>query len=174
MACGTRVRLSVDFHGNLAEHWDTRSVNEKLQLQPELREFLSTNYPGGIVMMQTEFKSQHFKLRCHPNFRGQGPFYDWFLAKNENNENVPCLLRAVIPGNHNKFEGIDLICEMSISETGEKSSLFTDWNHTTDLKVVKSECVLQPLFVVDIHHDTVSVAKETCLWASEFTDCDYD
>ena len=71
--------------------WHTRSQFES-HLPPELVSFLAeyfnVEYSDGLVGY-TQLKLANTIFHCHPNYRGQGPWYDWAMIKYIPNEDNP-------------------------------------------------------------------------------------
>ena len=78
---------------------------------------------------------------------------------------------AVIPGDHNDFDGYHLLVQEASTKIDEGSVLFIDYKVSPELSVINADTVNGPCFVVetDAANERVSLAKERETWPSLFT-----
>ncbi|MCK7490861.1 MAG: hypothetical protein MZW92_03015 [Comamonadaceae bacterium] len=137
-----------------------------------------------IVHCCTQYKRDKLLMRCHPNYQGEGPWYDWIVASFAAGkcEGVacpaglyPCKVLAIIPQQHNDFlEETELIVLPALKPSpGGDSVLFKEWIMAKDYQHINVSSVHSSPFVLEIGKGKVSVAVPYAEWPSQFTDTSY-
>ena len=114
--------------------------------------------------------------------------FDWMLVKFETEatgsqeagvDYVPCKLAAVVfnddPNVTNDDDKYRLVVQCTISRTGVKSALLTEWWWLPDYVIISPASIFYPCFVITIKEDE-SIVMETLAyekWPGEFTDTKY-
>ena len=152
-----------------------------------LLKFLCAKF-GPKVCIRTQYKRDKFDFRCHPAFQSGSAIHDWMLVKFETEavgnqaagvDYFPCKLAAVVLNDDSNVTNDDdkyrLVVQCTISRTGVKSALLTEWWWSPDYVIISPATISQPCFVITIKEDQ-SIVMETLeyeKWPGEFTDTKY-
>ena len=170
-----------------------------IELEPNLEFFLMDYYREqwdaetgvGSLMLRTEYRRHAqngeclIHIRCHPDYRRNGPWYDWALIRFEddagNCTDYPSRILACIPRqqqqNHTVhptedaplFELVVQCC--SVPTDAQRSLLlFTAWEFCHDFYVVEASALVGACFVVPACSDMsrVLVVQDRSQWPSLF------
>jgi hypothetical protein len=131
----------------------------------------------------TEYVQQKFRMRCHPSYQGQGPWFDWvgvhfeafrFNGKPIPQGDYPCKVLAIVPKQHNAFlEETEVVVQRAQTPTGNDSVLFTEWELMAGYHVVSLSRIVESLFVLELENNKIAVALPYSEWPSCFTDTSY-
>jgi hypothetical protein len=83
----TKFTLTVHQNGDVTQNWQhSRSISSYLQIQPVVCSFISSKYISDqketILGCVTELQlSNKKRIRCHPNYQGEGEWGDWILEQ---------------------------------------------------------------------------------------------
>ena len=143
------------------------------------------NNAGTSVTLYTEYKRNDTLFRCHPDYRGLGPWYDWFMLMyvDDNQPDVvlscPARLMAIVCVDGVEPKKYHPIVQWAGNRTFVDSVLFDEYDfvHTMDTDDINSfsvhdvDSIERPVFVVDCeedNHQKILVAKEQDDWAESF------
>jgi len=186
------------------------TTNALLSLEPNLDLFLLQYYSEefseqgeGSVACCTEYNKFNLRhhgapeelliaIRCHPNYRGAGAWYDWAYIRFEDDNGimtdypsriVSCVIRtnplaeeqhANLNVDHNAQEApqpeFDLVVQCCTTTTGHESLLYNEWTFVTDFYVVSANAVVASCFVLSACFDNsrVLVVKDETTWSTLF------
>jgi hypothetical protein len=128
----------------------------------------------------TEYIYNQVFIRCHPSYKGEGPWFDWVTVHFEEstvngvtypNGNYPCKVLAIIPKQYNTFmEETSILVQSALVHTENDSVLFTEWELMEGYIVVPIDSIHESVFVLEIGNNKISVALPYSEWPSCFTD----
>jgi hypothetical protein len=158
--------------------------NENRDVMQYILDVYKEEHRVETVHCCTQYKRDGLVMRCHPNYQGEGPWYDWIVASFAAGkcEGVacpagpyPCKLLAIIPQQHNEFlEETELIVLPALKPSrGGDSVLFKEWIMAKNYVNINVSSVLSSPFVLEIGKGKVSVAVPYAEWPSQFTDTSY-
>ena len=158
--------------------------NENKDVMQYILDVYKEEHGVETVHCCTQYKRDKLVMRCHPNYQGEGPWYDWIVASFAAGkcEGVacpagpyPCKLLAIIPQQHNEFlEETELIVLPALKPSrGGDSVLFKEWIMAKNYVNINVSSVLSSPFVLEIGKGKVSVAVPYAEWPSQFTDTSY-
>ena len=165
--------------GNYEIQWATKTNTEHMRLQPELLQFLVSEF-GPSITICTEYRRENFIFRCHPYFQSHAPRYDWLRIQFED-DIYPSRLAAVVEvleegNNKNHY----LIVQCATSKTTHRhrhgSVLFTEWNWSPSYYCVTPDNIHSPCFVIASRDDADRILETLPYedWAGQFTDTNYN
>jgi hypothetical protein len=187
--CSVRDAISGTLICTTKFHTKSKAV---MRLEPNLDLFVLQHYSSqltphgeGTVSACTEYHLANYNreaiitLRCHPNYRGEGAWYDWavirFIDDNDVSTDYPSRIVACIPkvldGESNSIK-FDLIVQCCTHKTGQESILYyTAWMFDVAFYVVPGSALVSACFVLkasDTDFDRVLVVLDNSLWATKF------
>ena len=159
-----------------------------IHLEPNLAFFLMDYYRAqwdaatgvGSLMLRTEYRRYDahgeclIHIRCHPDYRSTGSWYDWAYIRFEDNAgnctDYPSRILACVPrhdGDHVTFE---LVVQCCSAPTDVQTLLFSEWKFCRDFYVVETSALVGTCFVFTAcaDMDRVLVVRERCQWPSLF------
>jgi hypothetical protein len=159
-----------------------------INLEPNLAFFLMDYYRAqwdaatgvGSLLLRTEYWRYDanseclIHIRCHPDYRSTGAWYDWAYIRFEDNAgnctDYPSRVLACVPrqdGDHVTFE---LVVQCCSAPTDVQSLLFSEWEFCRDFYVVETSALVGTCFVFMACADMnrVLVVRERCQWPSLF------
>lgn len=180
-----------------------------LVLEPNLHIFLLQYYSDeftdqgeGCIACCTEYNKFDMRgqgtseqlliaIRCHPNYRGEGAWYDWAIIRFEDEAGlitdypsrvVSCVIRTQplpepqVNGNvedsHTQTPKpeFDLVVQCCTTTTEHESLLYDEWMFSTDFYVVPATAVVASCFVLSACFDKsrVLVVKDETTWSNLF------
>ena len=184
----TQCKLSM-VNNVLTVKWNTRS--EAIHtISPGLarcivREFDLQANPEKSVTLHTQYKRNEVLFRCHPNFRGNGPWYDWLMLMYTDDDypdqvlSCPARLMAIVTVDGEEPTKYYPIVQWAGERTFVDSVLFDEYNfeHTLDtddpnsFNVHDVDSIEKRVFVIDCEqdgHEKILVAKDKDEWADLF------
>jgi hypothetical protein len=184
----TQCQLSM-VNDVLTVKWNTRS--EAIHtISPGLARFIVREFglqtdADKSVTLYTHYKRNDVLFRCHPNFQGNGQWYDWMMLMytDDNYPNqvlsCPARLMAVVSVDGEEPRKFYPIVQWAGERTFVNSVLFDEYNfvHTLDTNDPDSfnlhdvESIDRPVFVIDCEqdeHEKILVAREKDEWADLF------
>ena len=104
---------------------------------------------------------------------GIGPRYDWVNVLHAHNQHHPCCVIAVVPGDQNGFDGIDVIMQCATECTGTQSTLFTEWHVDPSFVAISSDMISGSVFVLNLNgkNTLIAACRDYSTWPSQFTIC---
>ena len=175
-------------NGNsIEETWTSKTEKHLLTWDFGVATCIYAHYTGKYhvttIHCCTEYVQQKFRIRCHPSYQGQGPWFDWvcvhFEACTHNGKSIPkgdypCKLLSIIPKQHNVFlEETEVVVQRAQFRTGNDSVLFTEWELMAGYHVVSLSKVVDILFTLELENNKIAVALPYSEWPSCFTDTSY-
>jgi hypothetical protein len=168
--------------------WTSATEKHLLSFNMDMAEFILSKFTSsaGTVNVHgcTEYVYNTIAMRCHPSYKGEGPWFDWVSIHFEEctydgitypDDNYPCKVLAIIPKQHNTFlDETVLVVQSAQSRTLNDSVLFTEWLLMDGYHIVPVESVVESLFVLELGDDKIAVALPYSEWPSHFTDTKYD
>jgi hypothetical protein len=168
--------------------WTSATEKHLLSFNMDMAEFILSKFTSsaGTVNVHgcTEYVYNRIAMRCHPSYKGEGPWFDWVSIHFEEctydgityqDDNYPCKVLAIIPKQHNTFlDETVLVVQSAQSRTLNDSVLFTEWLLMDGYHIVPVESVVESLFVLELGDDKIAVALPYSEWPSRFTDTKYD
>jgi hypothetical protein len=128
--------------------WSSSTKVEHLTLPIPLLKFLCAKF-GPKVRICTQYQRDKFTFRCHPAFQSGSAIHDWMLVKFETEavgnqaagvDNFPCKLAVVVLNDDSNVTNDDdkyrLVVQCTISRTGVKSALLTEWWWSPDYVII--------------------------------------
>ena len=163
--------------------WTSATEKHLLSFNMKLAEFILSKFSSiaddVIVHGCTEYVYNAIVMRCHPSYKGEGPWFDWvsihfedctYNGKTYPDDNYPCKVLAIIPKQHNTFlDETLLVVQSALSRTHRDTKLFKEWLLMDAYHVVPVESVVESLFVLELGTDKISVALQYSEWPSLFT-----
>ena len=184
-------------------------TTSSLVLEPNLHIFLMQYYSDeftdqgeGCIACCTEYHKFDMRrhgtseqlliaIRCHPNYRGEGAWYDWAIIRFEDEAGlitdypsrvVSCVIRTQplpephVNGNvedsHTQTPQpeFDLVVQCCTTTTKHESLLYDEWMFSTDFYVVPATAVVASCFVLSACFDKsrVLVVKDETTWSNLF------
>ena len=113
-------------------------------------------------------------FRCHPNYRGCGPWYDWAIIRFEEHDNTtsdyPSRIVCAVPPLNEAGAEFELVVQCCTFRTNRIDPLFTEWHVGTDFHVVPSDSIVARCLAVPSCGDEsrVMVVTPQCDWAGLF------
>ena len=163
--------------------WTSATEKHLLSFNMSLAEFILshfTSFTGALnVHSGTEYVYKTILIRCHPCYKGEGPWFDWVSihfeectskGKTYPDDNYPCKVLAIIPKQHNTFlDETLLVVQSAQSRTFRDSKLFTEWSLMDGYHIVSVGSVKESLFVLELGIGKIAVALPYSEWPSRFT-----
>ena len=129
-------------NNNVHVEWNTRS-NFDMHLPDDLQQFLVQEYnldtvPDKTLTIYTQYKRNGVLYRCHPNYRGDGPWYDWVMMSYEDENdpgvvlNGPARLIAIVVDSTDPDHKYQPITQWGGDETNKNSVLFMEYEFDFD------------------------------------------
>ena len=137
------------------------------------------------LTVYTQYKRDGVLYRCHPNYRGDGPWYDWVMVSYEDDNGPggyltgPARLIAVVIDSTDVDGTHQPIIQLSGYPTENDSVLFTEYvfdkdnveNQIETYSIHDKELMLEPIFVIDCELNTsnnVLVCHDPDTWPDKF------
>lgn len=166
-----------------------------IELEPNLEFFLMDYYRAqwdaatgvGSLLLRTEYRRYDLNneclihIRCHPDYRSNGPWYDWAFIRFEddagNCTDYPSRILACVPSqqfHHGPISSTDVKFELVVQccsvPTDVQSLLFSEWEFCRDFYVVEASALVGACFVLTACSDMskVLVVRERSQWPSLF------
>ena len=175
---GTLCRIHC-YQDNISEVWNytqaTKASDVELKLLPGLRNFLLDFYDNEDTVICTEMHANQVLYRCHPNYRGEGPFYDWAMLQTTPCYHRPCKIVAFLPVINDsnvvnqEFEETLVVVLPCARKTQSTSTLYQEWELNNDFKIFPLSAILCPCLTITLDDSKVCVALDRKDWASKFT-----
>ena len=169
--------------------WNTKS--EVLPVLPNgLLRFIARTYelkdnPARYITLFTQYCRNKVLFRCHPDFRGGGPWYDWMMMQYEDPNNprnvlsCPARLMAVVVDSTDQNKVYQPIIQWAGNRTTADSVLFTEYdfdhrNNDFEMNTFSIHDVMsieRPIFVIDCetdNHNKILVAADPDKWSEMF------
>ena len=169
--------------------WNTQSAVTPM-VSPGLlhfivHEFGLLNNPTKSVTLYTQYKRDDTIFRCHPNYRGGAPWYDWvmMLYSNPNHPNqqlhCPARLMAIVQDDDDETNEFHPVVQWAGHRTNNDSVLFDEYvfqhdlnpDKPTSFNVHPSASIEKPVFVIDCESEDdnkILVATDPEEWADRF------
>ena len=144
-----------------------------LILPTGLATYMCGHYKRDSIMITTHYTRDDMTVRCHPYYMGIGPRYDWVNVLHARNQHHPCHVIAVVPGDHNGFDGIDVIMQCATERTGTQSTLFTKWHVDPSFVAISSDMISGSMFVLNLNgkNTLIAACHDYSTWPLQFTIC---
>ena len=146
-----------------------------LQLLPGLLNFLLEHFDNQDVVTCTEMHANDVLFRCHPNYRGEGPFYDWAIFQTSPFRCRPCKIVAFLPVMDDPqlqncfLEEAHVVVLPCARKAHLHSTLYEEWTLGSDFNMFPLSAIVRPCLTIVLDAKKVCVALDRKLWASEFS-----
>ena len=169
------------YQGNVSEVWNytqakaTDSSDDEVKLYPGLLDFLLDFFYNEDSVICTEMHANEVLFRCHPNYRGEGPFYDWAMLQTTPCYRRPCKIVAFLPVlndpnvANNAFEETFVVVLPCARKTKSTSTLYQEWEFDTGFKIFPLSAIICPCLTITLDDKKVCVAFDRKDWASKFS-----
>jgi hypothetical protein len=168
--------------------WKTKTESELLTPFHHLIELLTQCYHEEFevedVHCCTEYHRDTQQIRCHPCYKGEGPWFDWVLISFEEQTfngqtypkgDYPCKVMTVVPSEKNDFlDETELVVQCSECPTENDSVLFTEWKLMDGYQRVSANAIVCSVFVIELENNHIAVCLPYEEWPSKFTDITYE
>jgi hypothetical protein len=169
---------------NVKVVWKSKTETHLLTWDDGVATFIQKNYLSinnvTTVHCCTEYKHNELRMRCHPSYQGEGPWFDWVSVafgestikkKKFPKGNYPCKVLAILQKQHNPFlDETEVIVQCAGSKTKKDSVLFEEWTLLDGCYIVSVLDILESLFVLNLGGNKIAVALSYSKWPSCFTD----
>jgi hypothetical protein len=187
MKGATHYRLELNSKSKLHVTWNSVTESHLLSCKSDLCNFLQSYFLSSVkdfpINCCTEYTYNHLHMRCHPCYKGEGPWYDWVNVHFEESKvdgkvfpegNYPCKVMTILPQQKNDFlEETLVVVHSSHSRTRQGSVLFTQWTLMDGYIVVPISSIVESVFVLELGGNKIAVATPYYEWPSKFTNTSY-
>jgi hypothetical protein len=184
-AKGTHFTILHD--GNKVEaKWQSATENHLLISDENVLHYVFAHFKTeqiSSVHCCTEYVYNHLFIRCHPCYKGEGPWFDWVTVHFDEssvngvlypNDKYPCKVLAIMPKQYNSFvEETSILVQSALGRTQNDSALFTEWELMEGYIVVPIDSIHESVFVLELGNNKIAVALPYSEWPSCFTDSMY-
>ena len=161
---------------NVTEVWQCKSSidcpDQSLKLSAGVSACLFQHFDQDAIGTCTELWVNDHLYRCHPNYRREGPHYDWAIAKlSSQRPAIPCQIVAFVPvGNVNPLLNNSYVVLRTCGVKGSAhSALYEEWMLTDNLVAKPVSSIVRPCLTILLDETKVCVAMERSEWANLFT-----
>ena len=187
MKGATHFRLQLNAKNKLNVTWQSVMETHLLTCKNDLCDFLQSYFLSSMnnvsINCCTEYTYNDLYMRCHPCYKGEGPWYDWVNVYFEESKidgkvfpegNYPCKVMTILPQQRNEFlEETLVVVQSSHSRTRKGSVLFTQWSLMDGYIVVPISSIVETVFVLELGGNKIAVALPYSEWPSMFTNTSY-
>jgi len=181
--CVKGTHFTIYHDGNKVEtNWQSATEKDLLISDEDVLAYIFAYFKTDQVSSVhccTEYMYNQVFIRCHPSYKGEGPWFDWVTVHFEEssvngvtypNGNYPCKVLAIIPKQYNTFiEETSILVQSALARTENDSVLFTEWELMDGYIVVPIDSIHESVFVLELGHNKISVALPYSEWPSCFT-----
>jgi len=182
------THFTIESKGNNIElSWQSWTEKHLLSWDADVARFIHQHYMSKnsvtTIYCCTQYSSNKLLMRCHPSYKGEGPWFDWvnvhYDAQKINGKlvpegNYPSKVMAIVPKQHNTFleETFVVLCSAQ-SRTENDSVLFVEWELCDGYHILPISRVVESLFVLELGSNRIAVALSYSDWPSCFTNTSY-
>ena len=164
---------------HVTEVWQCKSAVEspdpRLKLPVGVIACLFEHFDCEKILTCTEMHVDKELYRCHPNYRREGPHFDWAIAQLSPSLQRPCKLVAFIPRSgstdvvNSTLNESHVVLQICSTKGTAHSTLYEEWNLTSEMKVKPVSALVRPCLTILLDDTKVCVAKQHNEWSSEFS-----
>ena len=164
---------------HITEVWQCKSAVESpdhfLKLPVGVIACLFEHFDCEKILTCTEMHVDKELYRCHPNYRREGPHFDWAIAQLSPTRQRPCKLAAFIPATgstdvvNSTLTESHVVLQTCSRKGTAHSTLYEEWQLTSDMEVKPVSVLVRPCLTILLDDTKVCVAKQHDEWSSEFS-----